>query len=75
MTVKGSVKGTNDFVGGIAAKNNGYIYNSHSEANVEGVNRVGGIAGWNIGNIVKSSAKGKVTSSGTDAGGIAGRFT
>ena len=75
VTVKGSVKGTVDYIGGIVAKNNGYIYDSHSEANVDGINYVGGITGLNTKDIIKSSAKEKITATGTDVGGIAGRFT
>lgn len=75
ITVKGSVKGSIDYIGGIVAQNNGTIYNTHSEASVEGVNYVGGIAGLNTNSIIKSSSKGKIVATGTDAGGLVGRFT
>jgi len=75
VTVKGSVKGTVDYIGGIVARNNGNIFDSHSKVNVDGTNYVGGIAGLNTKDIIKSSSSGKVTATGTDVGGVVGRAT
>lgn len=71
-SVKGTVTGTGDIVGGLVGYNAGTITQSYSNATVSGASTVGGLVGSNSGgNISKSYATGNV--SGTSiVGGFAG---
>ena len=81
-TVEGSVKAKDaDSVGGIAGWNyRGTITDCHSSATVEGLSRVGGIAGKSNASITACSSTGDVTATKNSmdyswAGGVVGEFT
>ena len=81
-TVEGSVKAKDaDIAGGIAGwHNNGSITDCHSSATVEGLSRVGGIAGKSNASITACSSTGDVTATKNSldyswAGGVVGEFT
>ena len=81
-TVEGSVKAKDaDTAGGIAGfHNNGSITDCHSSATVEGLSRVGGIAGKSNASITACSSTGDVTATKNSmdyswAGGVVGEFT
>lgn len=81
-TVEGSVKAKDaDSVGGIAGlHNNGSITDCHSSATVEGLSRVGGIAGKSNASITACSSTGDVTATKNSldyswAGGVVGEFS
>lgn len=81
-TVEGSVKAKDaDTAGGIAGfHNNGSITDCHSSATVEGLSRVGGIAGKSNASITACSSIGDVTATKNSmdyswAGGVVGEFT
>ena len=82
-SVSGSVTGSSDnsCVGGIAGwHNNGSITDCHSSATVEGLSRVGGIAGKSNASITACSSTGDVTATKNSmdyswAGGVVGEFT
>ena len=81
-TVEGSMKAKDaDTAGGIAGwNNNGSITDCHSSATVEGLSRVGGIAGKSNTSITACSSTGDVTATKNSldyswAGGIVGEFT
>ena len=81
-TVEGSVKAKDaDSVGGIAGWNyRGTITDCHSSATVEGLSRVGGIAGKSNASITACSSTGDVTATKNSmdyswAGGVVGEFS
>lgn len=81
-TVEGSVKAKDaDLVGGIVGYNvSGIITDCHSSATVEGLCRVGGIAGKSNASITACSSTGDVTATKNSldyswAGGVVGEFT
>jgi uncharacterized repeat protein (TIGR01451 family) len=71
----GTAIGSIGNIGGLLGRNNaaGHISDSHSgAASVSGDNNVGGFIGWNIGNVLNSSATGDVSGK-YFTGGFAGR--
>jgi len=67
----GSVKGVNNYVGGLVGYNDGTITNSYATGSVEGNDYVGGLVGANLGTVTNSYATGSVTG-GYSIGGLVG---
>jgi len=70
----GSVTGTSSPAGGLISYNHyaGKIINSYATGNVIGTYNVGGLVGYNHGNISNSYATGSVSRGGFNAGGLVG---
>jgi len=62
-------------IGGLVGENtnNGSITGSGAEATVKGVSTIGGLAGYSDGKITDCYARGSVTATGDNAGGLVGR--
>ena len=74
------VKGLRNHIGGLVGLNDsdGEIGNSYARGKVEGHTGIGGLVGWNKGNITRSYATGAVKTiekHGTTAGGLVGVAT
>lgn len=74
VTIEDSAIAGGVYVGGITGYNSGVVTNCvlESDASVTGVTNVGGIAGYTTKTLSSDINKGKVTGSGTNAGGIVG---
>ena len=77
---RGSVTATGDNIGGLVGRNAGtdaQITDSYASGDVEGGNSnlVGGLVGENFGEVSNSNARGSVTATGGDIGGLIGRNT
>lgn len=71
--LSGAIQASSSGTGTLAGRNYGTIENAHSSISVEGEDRVGGLVGRNYGTVKRSSATGKVSSTGGPAGGLVGR--
>ncbi|WP_208454243.1 dockerin type I repeat-containing protein [Acholeplasma laidlawii] len=70
LSVSGTIKG-NNYVGGVAGKNDGQIENVYAKVHVTGNQNVGGLVGYNKGSLDTMFSTGNVTGS-QGVGGLVG---